>query len=407
MARKNSDLFHDGLASPVDKECPGCGSGKLHVFYRQKNVPVHSVLLMETREKAVNYPRGELALGFCGECGFITNTAYDPALNEYSPRCEETQGFSGTFNAFARTLAEGLVERYDLRSKDIIEIGCGKGEFLSLLCELGGNRGVGFDPAYAEHRLNNGKGSGIKFIQDFYSEEYSGYKGDFIVCKMTLEHIPGAARMLKTVRNSIGNRPGTIAFFQIPDMTRILNGLAFWDIYYEHCSYFTPGSLTRVLKLSGFDTVDIRRDFDGQYIMCEARPSGVKRAQGLAAGEDLATLMCAVRYFAENHMQKIAIWKHKLSEFKHTGYRCVLWGSGSKGVSFLTTLGITDEVQYAVDINPRRHGTFMAGTGHEIIPPARLRTYKPDVVIVMNPVYTGEITTDLRKMGLASKVITV
>ncbi len=117
--------------------------------------------------------------------------------------------------------------------------------------------------------------------------------------------------------------------------------------------------------------------------------------------------MCAVRYFAENHMQKIAIWKHKLSEFKHTGYRCVLWGSGSKGVSFLTTLGITDEVQYAVDINPRRHGTFMAGTGHEIIPPARLRTYKPDVVIVMNPVYTGEITTDLRKMGLASKVITV
>ena len=40
-----------------------------------------------------------------------------------------------------------LIRRYDLRGKEVIEIGCGKGEFLSLLCEVGDNRGVGFDPA--------------------------------------------------------------------------------------------------------------------------------------------------------------------------------------------------------------------------------------------------------------------
>ena len=28
-------------------------------------------------------------------------------------------------------------------------------------------------------------------------------------------------------------------FFQVPDMSRVLRDLAFWDIYYEHCSYFT------------------------------------------------------------------------------------------------------------------------------------------------------------------------
>ena len=78
--------------------------------------------------------------------GFIANLAFNPALTEYSARYEETQGFSPTFNAFHRALAERLIARYDLHGKDIVEIGCGKGEFLMLLCELGGNRGVGFDP---------------------------------------------------------------------------------------------------------------------------------------------------------------------------------------------------------------------------------------------------------------------
>ena len=33
---------------------------------------------------------------------------------------------------------------------ELLEIGCGKGEFLHLLCEGGRNRGIGIDPAYVE-----------------------------------------------------------------------------------------------------------------------------------------------------------------------------------------------------------------------------------------------------------------
>ena len=61
-------------------------------------------------------------------------------------------------------------------------------------------------------------------------------------------------------------------------------------------------------------------------------------------------------------------------------------------MSFLTTLGLTeDAVEFAVDINPHRQGQFMATTGHEIIGPERLTQQKPDVVIVMNPIYKEEI----------------
>ena len=93
-----------------------------------------------------------IALAFRPACGFISNVAFDPSLQEYSSGYEATQSFSPTFNAFAHRLARQLVDQYDLHGKEIIEIGCGQGEFLTTLCELGDNRGVGFDPAYVGGR---------------------------------------------------------------------------------------------------------------------------------------------------------------------------------------------------------------------------------------------------------------
>src|SRR4051812_2908383 len=89
--------------------CPCCGGRGLTVFYRVEGLPVHSCLLMPTRAAALGSPRGELARAHCDGCGFITSTAFDPAVHEYSTRYEETQGFSGTFRAFADGLARRLV----------------------------------------------------------------------------------------------------------------------------------------------------------------------------------------------------------------------------------------------------------------------------------------------------------
>ena len=69
-------------------------------------------------------------------------------------------------------------------------------------------------------------------------------------------------------------------------------------------------------------------------------------------------------------------------------------------MAFLTTLGIEEEIQYAVDINPHRHGTFLAGTGQAIVAPQFLQEYQPDTVIIMNPIYHAEIKRDLDSLGL-------
>jgi len=84
------------------EKCPCCSSRQIRIFFDQENVPVNSVLNVKKHEDAVNFPRGNISLGFCRKCGFIYNTEYNPELVRYSSDCEESQGYSPTFNSFAK-----------------------------------------------------------------------------------------------------------------------------------------------------------------------------------------------------------------------------------------------------------------------------------------------------------------
>lgn len=379
----------------------------MSAFYEVNEAPVHSVLLMRTREKALAYPTGTIRLGLCEKCGFVSNVAFDPSLHEYSEDYEATQSYSPTFNKFNHALAQRLIDTYDLQHKTIIEIGCGHGEFLILLSELGPNEGVGFDPAYLEDRIQHPAKERITFVQDFYSEKYADVQGDFIVCKMTLEHIPDTADFLATVRRSIGNRIGTRVFFQIPNASYVMRDVAFWDIYYEHCSYFSKASLAYLFLQSGFDVLDLFTDYDDQYLMIEASAVEGQGRMAQTMRPLLDELFNDVAFFKANVQERLANWRATLDMLHHEGQKVVLWGSGSKGVAFLTTLNVSDEIEYVVDINPNKHGTFMAGTGQEIVGPEFLQGYRPDVVIIMNPIYSPEISSRLAAMGLSVEVLTV
>jgi len=362
-------------------------------------------MLMQTQQEALKFPRGDIVLGFCEECGFISNVAFNPSMLDYSKNYEDQQCFSPTFNTFAQHLANRLIEKYDLYDKNILEIGCGKGDFLMLLCELGHNRGVGIDPAYVKDRIHSKASDRLTFIQDYYSERYAKYHGDLVCCRHTLEHIHNTAEFVSSVRRAIGNRLDTVVFFEVPDVTRILRELAFWDIYYEHCSYFSPGSLARLFRSCKFEVIDLSRAFNDQYLLIEARPISEASGKAHELEESLEELAKDVEYFAGHCREKLDQWKNWLQQIDAEGKRAVVWGSGSKCVSFMTTLGVKDEIRYVIDVNPYRHGKFLPGAGKKIMPPEFLKEYKPDITIVMNPIYCDEIRQMLDDMEVNTEVI--
>jgi SAM-dependent methyltransferase len=386
--------------------CPNCGAEGLESVYEVRNIPAHSCLLMETREEALAYPRGDLVLGWCRRCAFACNTIFDVEKNAYSTRYEEVQTFSPTFSAFQTGLVERLVEKRGIRGADVVEIGCGKGEFLLELCEVGENRGVGIDPSFVPGRGDWNAGGRARFINELYSAERHGrLRADAIVCRHTLEHIQPTREFVSTVRRAIGDDLDTLFFLEIPDQERVYDECAFWDVYYEHCSYFTQGALERVFLDCGFEILDSWRGFGDQYLLIEGRPLPPGERASWQVRERLEDIEAKVRAFSENAPRVIADWRERFRAWRAAGKRVVIWGAGSKGVAFLSTLGVGDDLEFAVDINPHKHGFFMPGTGHEVVSPERMVDYGPDVVVVMNGIYLDEIGRQLEGLGLSPELV--
>jgi SAM-dependent methyltransferase len=375
----------------------------MEVFFRIENVPANSCILMTTPEEARGYPRGDIELAACADCGFICNVAFDQAKAEYSARYEETQGYSPTFREFHQRLAQDLVDRHGLHGKDVLEIGCGKGEFLALLCRLGGNRGLGFDPGYDADRGVLDDLPDVRVIADFYSESYSGHQADLVANKMTLEHIPRPAEFIRLNRLAMRPGPGSLLYCQVPEAMRILRDCAFEDIYYEHCSYFTTGSLARLLRAQGLEPTALRTEYAGQYLAAEARLAGDESLTTDLAGDDLEEIRAQVASFAQRCNEKIAHWRAVVEAGAEAG-PVVIWGSGSKAVAFLGAVDPAGLVSRVVDINPHRQGHYMPGSGQPILSPADLVDDPPATVIIMNPVYRDEIAAELAQLGLSPTI---
>lgn len=385
--------------------CPCCEAPGLEVFHEIERVPTNSCILLPTKEEALAYPCGSIRLAFCRRCGFICNAAFDPRLTEYSERYEETQAFSPTFNAFHDGLARALIERHGLRGKDLIEIGCGKGEFLGLLCKLGGNRGLGFDPGYSSVRGESQGWSDVRVVRDFFSEKYADRAADFVCCKMTLEHIATPWSFLSAAVRTVRS-PDGVVFIQVPESLRIVRDCAFEDIYYEHCSYFSAGSLGRLFRRLGLRVLGTEVAYDGQYLTVEATLPGARQAGADEEPtlDDLDELADHIASFPARLQARLRHWQSHLARWQAEGKRVVIWGSGSKGVSFLTGVPGAETISHAVDINPYRHGYFMPATGQQIVGPEQLRDIRPDAVIVMNRVYVPEIAAQLGRLGLAPEL---
>lgn len=388
-------------------DCPVCRSTHTAVFIDISGVPVFCNALCESRAEALAAPRGEIRLAYCADCGHVFNAAFDPELLKYAPGYETSLHFSPRFQSYAEDTARRLVDRYGLRSKTVLEIGCGQGEFLALLCAAGGNRGLGFDPSHLPREAGGEGSPQITFIQDLYSERYAHYHADLVCCRHVLEHVARPADLLGQLRRTIGDRRETVVFIEVPNVLYTLRDMGIWDLIYEHCSYFSASSLRTAFVLSGFAVRDLQEAYGEQFLWVEALPDGGSPARGdhgAAVPSELGRLVAA---FAARYEEKVANWKAETRRMVAAGRRTAIWGGGSKGVTFLNTLGVREEIAWVVDINPRKQGMHVPGTGQPIIAPQVLKDYGIDRILLMNPIYRTEIEDQVRQLGLDAEIYCV
>ncbi len=382
--------------------CPCCQSADLEDFFTIRNAPTQSVVTIKNREAALAVPRKDIVLTFCSGCGFIFNSVFDTTIDYFTQGYEDQQGFSPTFMTFLSGVSERFIDKYEVRNKQVVEIGCGKGDYLRLFCKIGGNRGVGIDPAYVPGRGEDVEG--VEFLQELYAEKHGELKPDCITCRHTLEHIHDTHAFLKTIRASIKDSE-PILFFEVPCIVRILEVQAFWDIFHEHCTYLSPGSLARLFRMSGFEVLDLYLEYDNQYLFIEARPTATPSKKIHPMEESVEALKGKTKGFVERINVQLSEWRARLELFRADGRKVVVWGGGSKAVGFLTQFAEVGVIEHVVDINPHMTGNYIPGIGIQYVEPAFLEEYRPDVVIVMNSVYMDEIRADLAERGLRPEML--
>ncbi len=309
-----------------------CVGAAVRTFMEIRGVPVFCNVLAPTRAEALAAATGDIELTLCSDCGHVFNAAFDAAKLEYNPAYENSLHFSPHFSRYAEDLAHRLIDTYGIREKDVIDVGCGRGDFLSLLCKAGNNRGYGFDKSYAPSDHGPAASANPTFIRDFYGAQYANYPCDLLCCRHVLEHIEQPDAFIAGIRRTLDAKKGAVVFFEVPNAAYTLRDLGIWDLIYEHCSYFSDASLHRLFSRNGFTIRRISELYDGQFIGIECT-TGPRETTPSAM--DAHAVKESVERFPDRYHRKLDHWRGVVDDLQRNGMRAVIWGGGSKGVTFL------------------------------------------------------------------------
>jgi hypothetical protein len=234
----------------------------------------------------------------------------------------------------------------------------------------------GYDPAY--------EGTDPRIVKEYYSRDtvaqQSFEKADLIILRHVLEHISHPLPFLQSIAEA--NDYQGLLYIEVPDFRWIVEKNAFYDVFFEHCNYFTLPALTCLFS----DVLDAGTFFGDQYCYVIARLADLRPPE--MNPHQLSSLP------ALQFSECVSAWWSLVSSSSF-----VVWGAGAKGATFLREIDPAREtISAVVDINPKKQGKYMPKTAHPIISPETLQGMPVSGIIVMNENYLEEISVSVRRI---------
>ncbi len=382
--------------------CPVCNARATAEFLRRDGVPVHQHLLMPSRQAARSMARGSLCMRVCRQCGFVFNAEFDPALLDYGSQYDNSSTCSAAFDSYLDELVAYLTLDRGVQEARIVEVGCGQGTLLRKLVAdpAAGNQSVGFDPSYRGPESDfSGR---LRFVKQFFDGTQIAIQPDVVICRHVLEHVEHPVAFLESLGAAL-RASGAISarvFFETPCVEWILRNQVVWDFFYEHCSLFSSTSLAWTFRRAGFEVSRVKHVFGGQYLWVEGDWSqNSPRAAGSMAAADPGELPGLADQFAAVEHAQCSAWMRETDRLRRAG-RVALWGAGAKGVTFANLVDRdAARIDCVVDVNPKKQGKFLPGTGHPLVAPSQLGDYGVSTALVLNPNYVDEIQHTLQALS--------
>ena len=378
--------------------CPVCGSTDHESVLSLGRIPV--LINAQVRpDDALAVPRGEMDLVVCGSCAHLFNAAFDESLLDYDASYENTLHYSEHFQRHARELARRLVETHHLDGARVAELGSGPGHFLSMLCDAGVARAIGFDPSYDAARLGAPTNPAVSVSTDLFPADGS-LPVAMAFSQHVLEHLEFPVDALIALGAAVAGSGGVV-YTEVPNGDLMLRDCALWDLIYEHRSYFVEHSLRVACERAGLQIDQIGTSFGEQFLWSESTvsPAHAEPNGDFAIDAAVSTAL----EFGRAARARLVEAREELVAYASAG-PVVLWGAGSKGATYLNLVGDAAPIAGVVDINPRKCGWGVPGTTLTISEPPALTEIAPRTVLVANPIYIDEISSKLAGIGVRADV---
>ena len=353
--------------------CRLCGSSKLACFLSLKNSPKDVSRLLRKDEIKKDKPVTVNVFN-CKDCGFVQLTKmvqsdfYDDYLmaTTHSPQMQ----------AFQINQASNFINKFSLKGKRIIEIGCGDGNYLECLTRLG-VLASGIEPSDRFRKIAISKGLEVFPGYVISESPLPNAPYDGFVTRQTLEHVPDPNDFLRAIRLSI--MEGGVGLIEVPSFEQSLEQGRFYDFFPDHPNYFSFLSLAYLLKRNDFIIIEMKRSMNDEYIEATVKVGPPLSITGLQKAADNLS----------KDIYKFVTRTH------NEGKKIAMWGAGAKGITLLAVAGIP-HVEYVIDSAEYKQGMFTRVSNLRVVSPEHIYHEPVDIVIITAMAYRDEIIDQLR-----------
>lgn len=316
----------------------------------------------------------DLDLHECATCGLL-QLAGPPV--PYYREVIRAAAFSPEMRAFRLEQLAAWLDQHALHGKRLLEIGCGRGEYLELLAQAGARAsGLEYAPAAVAYCRRQGldvlRGFLARPTQTLPVPAFDGF-----ICLNFMEHWPQPVSSLRAIARNLV--PGGLGLVEVPNFDMILNEGQYSEFISDHLSYFTLDSLGFTLRQAGFEVLDARPVWHDYILSATVRKRQPADLSPLKAQQ--AKINRELRAFIDRFPPRSV----------------AVWGAGHQALAALALGDLGGAIRYVVDSAPFKQNRFTPATHLPIVPPVRLADDPPAAIIVMAASYSDEVARLIRE----------
>ena len=375
-------------------KCRFCESALTNIFLDLGMSPMANSFLKST-DLNTTEPRYPLCSYVCSNCFLVQLDEFENPQEIFSDYAYFTS-FSTTWIDHVEEFVNQSINQFKIdKEKHVIEIASNDGYLLQHFKKKD-IPVLGIEPA--KNIASDAESKGIPTINKFFGVDIAqelvqnGQKADFLIAFNVMPHVPNLNDFVNGLK-MILNNDGILIIQFSAYLLKLIELNEFDMIYHEHFSYFSLGTLKKILaksKLKIFDVeeLSIHGGSLRLYIIHEKNNSYQKsmRVDQLLEKEKQFGLLETSTYdkFAKNIQNVKQDICNFFAEARKENKKIVCYGAPAKGNTLLNFCGIgKDFIEYTVDKNPHKQELLLPGTHIPIYSPEKVLSTKPDYLLIL------------------------